>query len=253
MTQPTWLRAHNEAFRQLGGVPALVRIDNVKTAVMARRAGKAVIHPAYQRYAEQTGFHVEVCMPRRPEEKGKVERRCGALRQRLNLRRRYHGLAGLQATTERLLAEQAERRTCPAAGTSVAEAFAAEQPLLRPCDQLVEVFDKTAIHPVDKSCMVNFECHEYSVPFAYAFQQVEVRGVGDQVHIYKDDTLIATHPRHSAERNVINLDHYEGEATLEVLPPTPLGKVAKRLLELAADDVEYRSIDFYADLAEVVS
>ena len=49
MTQ--WLACHNRAFERLGGVPAVVRVDNCKTAV-ARGAGPwGTLNPTYQRYA----------------------------------------------------------------------------------------------------------------------------------------------------------------------------------------------------------
>ncbi len=39
----------------------------------------------------------------------------------------------------------------------------------------------------------------------------------------------------------------------DVPPPLPLGKVARRLEEIAAEGIATRSIDFYAALAEVCS
>jgi hypothetical protein len=38
MGQLAWHHAHNEAFRRIGGIPAVLRIDNLKTAI-ARGAG----------------------------------------------------------------------------------------------------------------------------------------------------------------------------------------------------------------------
>jgi hypothetical protein len=44
---------------------------------------------------------------------------------------------------------------------------------------------------------------------------------------------------------------YEGEATERVLPPPPLGRMGRRLAEIAALPVEQRPLDLYAALAEV--
>jgi len=43
---------------------------------------------------------------------------------------------------------------------------------------------------------------------------------------------------------------YEGPGTDRVLPPKPLGRMARRLQEIAAMPVQARPIDLYAALAE---
>jgi len=44
--------------------------------------------------------------------------------------------------------------------------------------------------------------------------------------------------------------HYEGPGTATVQPPTPLGRMGRRLQELAAMPVQHRPLDLYAALAE---
>ena len=62
--QLSWLKSHNEAYRRLGGVPAVNRIDNVKTAI-ARGAGAwGTINETYRAYALAVGFHIDACQPR---------------------------------------------------------------------------------------------------------------------------------------------------------------------------------------------
>ena len=56
MNQLAWHHAHNEAFKRLGGVAAVNRIDNLKTGV-ARGAGSwGKINDNYQAYARRWGF-----------------------------------------------------------------------------------------------------------------------------------------------------------------------------------------------------
>lgn len=50
---------------------------------------------------------------------------------------------------------------------------------------------------------------------------------------------------------VIDPAHFEGEATCDVLPPLPLGRMGARLQEIAALEPEKRPVDLYAELAEV--
>ncbi|HEX5011355.1 MAG TPA: IS21-like element helper ATPase IstB, partial [Planctomycetota bacterium] len=154
-----WLHVHNEAWRRLRGIAASVRVDNEKT-VMAKGAGVwGELHPIYGRYAETVGFHIDVCPPRSPGHKGKVERRI--LDQRLGgdpRRRCWDSLEELQAWTDDLVERSAQRRTCPATGTSVVEAWRMEQSKLAPLPaELPEPFDHVATRRVAIDCTVSFE------------------------------------------------------------------------------------------------
>jgi hypothetical protein len=63
--------------------------------------------------------------------------------------------------------------------------------------------------------------------------------------------IIATHPRHTSARLVIDQAHYDGPSTDRVTAPPPLGRMGARIQELAFTPVAQRSIDLYAALAEV--
>ena len=62
---------------------------------------------------------------------------------------------------------------------------------------------------------------------------------------------MAAHPRQGRERIVIDPQHYEGEPRAGVLPPVPLGRMGRRLAEIAAMPPQTRPLDLYAALAEV--
>ena len=254
MDQLAWHHCHNECFARLGGVPAVNRIDNVKTGV-ARGAGPwGQINRRYRAYARALGFHVDACEPRQPQQKGKSERSVAGVK-RLPVRDKcFEGLAHLQQWTDAKLEASAKRRICPATGTSVHEAWQRERALLRPLpDPLPEPFDLVQHRPVHEDCTVRFEGRQYSVPFAYVGKQVEVRGCSGVVQIVDASTghVIQQHPRGTAHRLVIDEACYEGDSTPEVTAPRPLGHMARRLQELASEPVQRRAIDFYAELAEV--
>ena len=83
MGRLAWHHAHNEAFRRLGGIPAVLRIVNLKTGIVQGAGPWGQINPAYRRYAACVGFHIDACMPGCPEDKGEVESKVGAVRRRL--------------------------------------------------------------------------------------------------------------------------------------------------------------------------
>jgi hypothetical protein len=80
---------------------------------------------------------------------------------------------------------------------------------------------------------------------------VEIRGCADTVQILAQGEIVREYPRGTAERVLIDPSCYEGESTDRVLPPTPLGRMGRKLQEIMAMPVERRPIDLYAALAQV--
>jgi hypothetical protein len=78
-----------------------------------------------------------------------------------------------------------------------------------------------------------------------------VRGVAGAVRILKACAEVARHPRGTDRRLVLDERHYDGPDTERVIAPPPLGRMGRRLRELAEVPVMRRSIELYAALAEV--
>lgn len=250
--QLSWHHAHNECFRRIDGVPATLRVDNEKTAVSRGAGAWGEINPAYRRYACAVRFHVDACPPRSPRFKGKVERRIRDQRRRSDPHLRpWDHLDELQAVTDEEQRASARRRICPSTGTSIEEAFLAEKPHLSTLPILPEPFDLVVTRTVAIDCTVAFEGRSYSVPFQYVGQAVEVRGCAARVQILARGVIVADHPRGTRERLVIDVRHFEGAATEDVIPPPPLGRMGRRLAEIHAMEPQKRPIDLYAELAEV--
>jgi len=250
--QLAWHRVHNEALRRFGGVPAVVRIDNLKTGV-ARGAGPwGTLNRHYRAYARTVGFHIDACLPRQPQAKGKVERLIRDLRGGCSpYGRHWDSLEALQQATDQHIARITQRRLCPATGHVVAESFALEQARLAPLPILPEPFDIAVVRTVAQDATVGFEQRRYSVPFAWIGRRVEIRGGAGRVQVLADHQVIATHPRHTPERILIDPAHYEGPSTATVEAPMPLGRIGKKLQRIAAMRPEQRPLNLYATLAEV--
>lgn len=250
--QLAWHHVHNEGFRRMDGVPAVVRVDNEKTAIAVGAGAWGEINEAYRRYAQTVRFHIDACAPRSPEAKGKVERSIRDLRFEADPRgRHWHCLEELQAWSDEKELASARRRTCPATGTSVWDAWHEEKGALSPLPLLPEPFDLVATRPVGLDCMVAFEGRSYSVPFRLVGKRVEARGCSGRVQILYGAEVVAVHERHTRERVVIDPRHFEGESTDEVLAPIPLGRMGRRLAEIMALAPQQRPLDLYAALAEV--
>ena len=64
---------------------------------------------------------------------------------------------------------------------------------------------------------------------------MEVRGCSGSVQILDPQTaaVLISYPRHTQERILIDPACYEGPGTAQVLPPKPLGRMARKLQEIA--------------------
>ena len=250
--QLAWHHVHNEAFRRIEGIPATVRLDNEKTAVSRGAGAWGELNPSYRRYARTVRFHIDACPLRTPEAKGKVERDVRTSRGAPEItERHWSSWDELQHWSDERLRVDAERRICPATGTSVLEAWQAEKRFLAAVPLLPEPFDLAGTRTVAPDCTVAFEGRRYSVPFAWLGRVVAVHGCSRVVQVCAEGGVIAEHERRGRERIVIDPAHYEGEKTATVLPPTPLGRMGRRLAELMALEPQKRPLDLYAALAEV--
>ena len=253
MNQLAWHHVHNEALKRLGGVAAVNRIDNLKTGVSHGAGAWGEVNRCYQSYARSMGFHVDPHEPRQPQQKGKVERRVGAVK-RLDFSRKFDSLDDLQRDTDERLDRDAHSRICPITGKSVFVSWQAERELLRPLPaNLPEPFDLIRSCEVHKDATIRFEGRTYTVPFAYVHRTVEVRGCSGflQVVDRKTGEILRKYPRKTEALLLIDPTCYEGDETDDVVAPRPLGQMARKLNEIASLPVQLRSIEIYAQLAEV--
>lgn len=246
-----WLAVHNQALRRLGGVPAVLRVDNEKTAVSVGAGAWGEINPTYAAYARAVRFHVDATRPRSPGDKGKVERRILDGRRRDPRRRCWSSLEELQAWSDAQSDARALRQICPATGLSVRETFEREERgRLGELPILPEPFDVVATREVSIDATVAFEGRTYTVPFLFVGRTVEIRGCARAVQIWHAGSVIAEHERRTRQRLIIDPAHYDGPGDARVAAPAPLGRMGKRLAEIAAMVPERRPLDLYVALAE---
>lgn len=200
------------------------------------------------------GFHIDPHEVRQPQQKGKVERRVSAVRNCLDFKQVFGSIGALQSHTDERLGRDAKHRKCPVTGKSVFETWQDEVKLLRPLPEtLPQPFDLIRTCPVHKDCTIRFEGRTYTVPFEYVHRSVEVRGCNGFVQIVDrdDGQIVRQYPRRTKELLIVDPTCYEGTSTDTVSAPRPLGKMARKLQEIAAIPVQQRSIEIYAAVAEV--
>jgi len=247
-----WLSGHNAAFTKLGGIPWTVRIDNVKTAVAWGAGPWAKLQEGYASYSSQLGFVVNPCRPRRGPDKGKVERRGRDVRGFLSSLKDvcFLRVEDLQAATDERITTRAKRLICPVTGRSVLESWRSEQESMLPLPHtLPEPFDVQVNRQVSDDCLVSFEGRQYEVPFAFMRRSVLVRGCAGTVEIYSGQGQhLASYPRGTECRLLLDQRHAEGPGDDRVMAPTPLGHVAQAIVVERSWEVVRRPIEDYSEL-----
>jgi transposase len=88
----TFLRLHERAFRDLGGVPTVIRHDNLKAAVVRACFFDPDSHDVYLAFAQHWSFTPLPTQPRTPAENGKQERSGGYVKDNALKGRKFDSL-----------------------------------------------------------------------------------------------------------------------------------------------------------------
>lgn len=190
----TVIRCHMAAFEALGGVPAEILYDRMKTAVTGEGdAGGIAYNAKLLDMASHYGFVPRACKPYRAKTKGKVERPFGYIRQDFFLAGRFRNLDDLNAQLGRWLATVANVRLHATTRRVVDEAFAEERLALKPLPagpyRAVLKLERRVSHEGMVAVGGNF----YSVPDATRRRAVEVHCCADEIRIFEAGRLIAVH------------------------------------------------------------
>ena len=250
---PAFLRMHEAAFAFLGGVPQEILYDNTKTVVLklltqgSDPRGEVVLNPTFEEFARYWGFTPRLCRPYRPQTKGKVE--SGVKYLRVNF------LCGREATDLEDLRNQMQvwNRTVALPrvhGTThcvVEQAWEQEKPALQALKNRANYpLVVECLRRVSRDAFVCWKSNRYSVPWQHAGKEVWVRERDAIVEILREQVQLAVHARCNAHHQTILLPaHHLGIP----LSGSHAGKARLRL-SVVAPEVEVRSLEVYASLAE---
>jgi transposase len=205
------------AFEFFAAVPKEVWWDNPKTvATLILQGRDRQLHPRYAALASHYVFEPLFCMPARGNEKPDAEGTVKAVQRRFATPvPRVANLDELNILFRNRC--EAERQRVVHAlfgpftiGDRLAEDLGTAMPL--PAHRFDPCVIRPAV-PVDKYQTVAFEGNRYSVPRAFAFRMVTVKGYVDRVVVVAEGQAIATHARSLVKQTMI-LDPLHYLATL---------------------------------------
>jgi len=250
-TLGTLLRMHEEAFRQLGGVPEEILYDRMKTVwLKTDERGEIVWHPVFWDFARYWGFRPRLCQPYRAQTKGKIE--SGVKYVRRNFLCGLQGreptnLDDLNAQLRQWVWEVSNQRVHGTTHERVDWRWGEEKLKLQPIGgRLPYPFVDEELRKVARDAYVSWESNRYSVPWTYAGSPVWVRECEDQIEVHYGGEKIAVHRRVCAKHQIVTVpEHHRG------IPLGTRGPSRKILVHIqqAAPSVEIRSLAAYESLA----
>lgn len=206
-TMEHFLEAHCQAFEFIAGCPKKIWVDNCKVAILKHPVGSpAVPHPRYLELANHFGFGIVACGVRQPQQKGRVENGVGYVKKNFLAGHTFTDFAQVQPAAMEWLRNVANVRKHPQTGQ-------------RPIDLLEkEALSPLSPHPYDtgviedyrvsSTCRIRLDTNTYTVPYRLADQRVTLKRRPEELLIYHDNQLIATHVRSYRRRqDIVNEDH----------------------------------------------
>ncbi len=184
MDLPTTLREHVNAFHHLGGVARVCLYDNFKAVVLRHDAEGPIYNPKFLAFATHYGFRPQACQVRRPQTKGKIERRFHYAEVSLLNGRTFESLDHLNEVTAHWLATVADVHVMRDFKESPRDRHERERPHLLPLP--TRDFDTALVvyRLVNVEGYITQRLNFYSVPWSSIGQVLPVRITDGEVIIY---------------------------------------------------------------------
>lgn len=195
--QEDFIYSHVICYNFFGGVPRVVVPDNLKSAIISNNKNGIVVNESYGDLNRHYSVVVEPARPRKPKDKPKAEQGVQAIQRYILARFRHHKFFSIDELNQALapLLDRYNDKVVKHLQKSRTELFEElDKPYLNPLPMNSYVYKQFKIAKVNQDYHVTLEKCNYSVPFKYVKEEVEVRYSTTSVYIYHKHKLIATHP-----------------------------------------------------------
>jgi transposase len=194
--QAHFIRAHEHAFESFGGVPEVIRHDNLKAAVVRACLYDPDIAELYAAFARHYGFVPLPSRPRHPQENGVEERSGGYVKNNALKGKRFNSLEELNAYLARWNRTIARLRIHGTTRKQVYTHFLeVEKPQLKPLPDSRFALFEAGTRTVHPDGHIQVEGAFYSVPHVLVGEAVKVQWDEHLVRIYARGKSVAVHSR----------------------------------------------------------
>ena len=185
---------HIQAFERLGGVAEVTKFDSQKPVVLRWEGGQPIYNPRFINFATHYEFLPHACTRASPNEKPRVERSFWELERSFLNGRSFVDLRDLNAQLVIWLDTVCDVRKPKPGQRAILDAFAQEQPHLRPLPRHHYDTARVAYRVCDLEGCIVYQTNRYEVPYDHVTDILPVRITATTIHIYAPDLReVATH------------------------------------------------------------
>lgn len=200
------------AASHFGGSPRQWLFDNAKAVVVERRGDAVRFHDDLLDLAARLHVQPRLCAPRKPHEKGKVERAIRYLKERFFAARSFHSVEHGNAQLRTFLGEIANARPHPRfPDRTVHTLLEEERPRLLALPDPLPSTDLVTPVSVDKTGFVKLDTNRYSVPSHYQRRSVTLVASDSTLAFFDGDQEIARHDRSWGRHQVSEKKEHRAE------------------------------------------
>ena len=195
--QENWTTAHVNAYNFFGGVTRILVPDNLKTGVIKNTRDETVINKTYLDLAEHYGTAIIPTRPHSPKDKATVEKSVSVVSTWIIAALRNNQFLSLRELNEAIHEKLVEfnHKEFQMKDGSRASRFEEEKMFLLPLPERPYELAIWKIATVQYNYHISVEKKNYSCPYEYIKQKVDVRITKNIVEIFYHGTRIASHPR----------------------------------------------------------
>jgi transposase len=205
----TFLLCHEHAFASFGGVPATIKLDNLKSGVLQANLYEPELNPQYRSFSEHWGFVANPCPPAKPEQKGRVEKDVDYTKSNALRGRKFASLEEANLFLKHWNKRWARTRIHGSKKCQVWRLFSEfEQPALKLLAEKPFPFFKIGSRKVDPYGCIEVKGNFYPLPAEYLGQKVQVHFNSQSIKVYDSQFFITSfRPEHGKGRVARNSNY----------------------------------------------
>ncbi|KAA0259349.1 IS21 family transposase [Deferribacter autotrophicus] len=183
----TFLRCHINAFEYFGGIPRVIKIDNLKSGVLKANFYEPVIQKEYAAMLEYYGSSSFACKVRYPQEKGKVESGIKYVKNNF-----FKSIKERDLDKVKIILRDWQENICNKKIHGTTRKVPYEQFMEKEKSCLLSIPGKryevyeVSERIVNRYSHITYKYNYYSVPYKYVGSKVNIRSNGSILKIYNE-------------------------------------------------------------------
>lgn len=198
----------SKVFDEAGGVPRKIKFDNGSSLVLkARTKDKAgILNTKLAEFLKDYGVKWEICMPYRPESKGKVEVKMKIVDELKGYNGGYNDSIDIDNKLQIITGEE-NSRICQSTDMPPIFLWQQEKERLLPLPSKKvrsSYFLKLSEVNVNNTSLISYKSNKYSLPPEYIGLKVGLKVINNKLHIYYNQKFICSHKISKEKINYIS-------------------------------------------------